>query len=781
MESLVVTTLTASERRSVCIPSKGISRTGCSRGGAAVTATGREVREVNRLSLLGGILAAVLGFVLVGVTGCGEDKGQFKPNRPPSVQLTATPPDSGIARYDIELHWTAWDYDGEVDYFLYAIDPPDIFGTEDPIWTRIDSYSSRFTFSAADFDTLYPWRNPQVAKGWHVFAIKAVDDLGAISDPEYVAFNAATIAPQTTITSPPPAGAIESYQGGGQPVGLRVTFRWDGEDIDGIFTDKPVGYYYKATDVTGERDWELVAPRVWKDPAPWIRIGAGTTQVTVNLDDTRAYGIAFRAIDEAGAVEPLLLLNKNMLWVSAARRSSFPELTVRSSAFGVRKWQGWTADTEEYEVPLGSAYEFIISGDCGWYGGLVAGYSFGWDLPSLDSNETDPDGIGAWTPWSPTRTIIKAAFTEARDYYLYVRCKDDGGGLTLATIRFNVVTLAPTRNLCYIDDWRKYTTVGYCTESVDDQVWQAMLEGYNYGVDWSELSWDEWDAPYGEEMPSLEFLSQFRVVVWSINDNRAMGADQKSAWFNMNKLSTMNVLAVYMGSESEGGEKGKAWTFGRGLVESSVLPYADDPCEYPYAVKEDASLKACNIRKGSFPFDYFHIVGDFFSSDPRSGGARVNLFDGPNDKPSFIYVDADGPGIPSDRYTRPPAAELYPNLPPKLELHPDVMCRSRIAFCEVLEYPKPDQADQELFYDSLSERMTNLIPIYKCNATSPKSKGHRLYCGFRYVPTGPTDHGEIVYFFFQMFPFKDDQIRATAKVVLSDWFGLPYPNAEPPQ
>ena len=28
-----------------------------------------------------------------------------------------------------------------------------------------------------------------------------------------------------------------------------------------------------------------------------------------------------------------------------------------------------------------------------------------------------------------------------------------------------------------------------------------------------------------------------------------------------------------------------------------------------------------------------------------------------------------------------------------------------------------------------------------------------------------------------MFPFKDDQIRSTAKVVLSDWFGLPDPDA----
>jgi hypothetical protein len=57
-----------------------------------------------------------------------------------------------------------------------------------------------------------------------------------------------------------------------------------------------------------------------------------------------------------------------------------------------------------------------------------------------------------------------------------------------------------------------------------------------------------------------------------------------------------------------------------------------------------------------------------------------------------------------------------------------------------------------------------------------QSSAHDRYCGFRYIPSDPSDPGEIVYFFFPMFLFKDPQIRATAKVVLSDWFGLPDPD-----
>ena len=103
-------------------------------------------------------------------------------------------------------------------------------------------------------------------------------------------------------------------------------------------------------------------------------------------------------------------------------------------------------DTETYEVPLGSSYEFTISGEAGWYGGVVTGYSFGWDLEDIGTEETHPDGIGAWTPWSTTRTSVLAQFTEPRDYFLHIKCKDDEGAMTLATIHFDVVTLNTTKD-----------------------------------------------------------------------------------------------------------------------------------------------------------------------------------------------------------------------------------------------------------------------------------------------------------------------------------------------
>jgi hypothetical protein len=745
---------------------------------AGIGPAGLEVLHMKRLALLSAVSVALLGFVIGGLVGCSQNTGSFIGNRRPGVLLTATPPEGDTTRYDVEFHWTAWDYDGEVDYFIYSIDPPSSAGA-DTDWIRTDNYSGQFTFTTPSYDIstiddFLDWKKPQVALGYHVFVLKAVDDRGAQSPFDYLAFNAGTICPRTTISSPPPAGAYNDYQGGGQPVGLRVSFRWDGDDPDGIISQKPVGYVYKVADVTNNSNWKTIADSVIAYPSPWIPVGIGTTKVTVAFDNGRNYGFAVRAIDEASAVEPLLVLNRNLEWVTAAERSSFPEITVKSAAFGVRKWTGWTQDTEEYEVPLGSTYEFTIAGDASWYGGLIGGYAFAWDLDTISNPATSPDGIRAWTPWSTTRTTIEAQFTEPRDYYLYVKCKDDGVGLTLASIHFNVVTLNPDKYLGYIDDWRRYPkTTG---EAEDDRVWQEMLRGYDYGDGWTNLVWDEWNAPYREEMPTLQFLSQFKALAWSLNDTRMISPADKSAWYQMNYLSTMNVLAVYLGSESSSGERGKLWAFGRGLVESSVLPYGGTACQYPYAVFEDAGLEECKIRKRSFAFDYMHITGDFVGSDKEGGGARINLLDTTNDY--LVRAYADTAKLPIPGYTRPPAAVLYPNLPRTLELDP---VRGKSVITEVLEFPKPTQTVQLLFYDRYAQKMTKLIPLYRFQAKSTTSTAYRKYCAFRYLPSGPTDHGEVVYFFVHPFYLRTDDARALAKVVLTDWFGLPDPDAAAPE
>lgn len=755
---------------------------------------------MRRLTLLGAILVA-LAALSVGLTGCDEDKGSLIPNSLPGVELTAIPPAGDTTRYDIEFHWTGWDVDGEVDYFEYIIDPP-LELIEDPLgfvdtlsWRRTESYFGRFTFQAPEYDTLTidaphsDFRNPQIGLGYHLFAIRAVDDMGAksvVDSTAWVAFTAATICPRSKITSPPPESAEGIWQGGGQTVGLRVTFRWEGTDPDGIFNDRPVYYMYKLTDVTGRWEtWKDIDNLVLEDPAPWDTLSPGQTRITLELDDGRQYGFAVRGVDEAGSVEPLLVLNRNLIWVSASQQSSFPKLYVRSTAFGNREWTGWFIDIEEYEVPLGSFYEFAIVGDADVYGGIIAGYSYGWNLPDPEATKTDPSGIGAWTPWSTTRTTISAEFTEAQDQFLFIRCKDDGGKVTLATLKFNVITLDPTQEMAYIDDWRQQIP-RTPNDFYDDLNWQKMLEGYDYGQGWDELVWDEWEAPFGEEMPTLRFLSQFRTLVWSINDNRMIGPSQKSAWYVMSYTNTMNVLAVYLGSESDAGEKGKLWAFGRGLVESCVLPHGGTICDYPYSVNVDAGLQGCAIRPRDFAYDFLHIRGQYSRYDDEPSGGSVNLYEGTRDRAQYVYFAQEGPAIQDTSYVWDPDVnpEPYRNFPRRLD--PDLANfggtgtkrgGAVLLYFEILEFPRPGAPEQLLFYDPWFERPTGLIPLYKMRSQNNRANGK--FCGFRYVPTGPTDHGEIVYMFFPMYPFMDDQIRQMAKAVLTDMFGLPDPDQTP--
>jgi hypothetical protein len=586
------------------------------------------------------------------------------------------------------------------------------------------------------------------------------------------------------MTSPPPNAAEGTFGGAPQQVGLRVTFRWDGQDTDGIFNDKPIQYLYKLVDVAGvSRADQPLIDATWNSPQPWILLDVGVTKITLGLDDLHSYTFAIRAIDEASSVEPLLVPNRNLLFMSATQASSFPELTVSSVAFGNRKWTGWFIDTEEYEVPLNSLYEFTLSANADVYGGLITGYSFGWNLPDVEVNDTSPTGDRAWTPWSTSRTTILAQFPVAQDQYLYIRCKDDGGAITLATIKFNVVTLNAERPLAYIDDFRWApqfpSPAQNFGEPYDDAFWQQMLRGYDYGHGWDGLVWDEWTAPYGQDMPTLRFLSQFKVLVWSLNDKREIGPGDKSAFYVMSKTTTVNVLAVYLGSATPQGVKGKVWVIGGGMVESCVLPHGGTNCSYPYSVNTSAQTEGCAIRPRDFAYDFLHLRGQFYRYEtPQPSGASVNKYTSSGDYMSSVLFDEVGPHMTNGSYKHDPAQHPtpYQNFPRTMAVDLTKPKVSTFRSIEVLEYPKPTAPTQLLFYDTVLGKQTSLYPLYKIKTADMSSTRNGLYCGFRYIPTGPTDHGEIVYNFFTMYPFFDDRSREYAKAVLTDLFGLPDPD-----
>lgn len=289
---------------------------------------------MRRPSLMGGAAVALVIANVCGLAGCKDsaspEPGSRVRNLRPGVALLASPPQGDATRFEIDLQWDAWDDDGRVDLFRYCVDPPESPGA-DSLWQITRSVSMKLTFTGEDYGGIASARRsgaaePPAGEQYHVFVIKAVDDFGALSLPDYIAFNSATLCPKSRIVSPPCLCEWDYPQWGPQLVGVRVTFRWEGVDIDGATSDLPAGYLYKLVDVTGETEGRNIAAMVMADQGDWSEVGTGNNAVTRDLEPGQDYGFAVRAIDEAGATEPVLLLNRNLIWVSSWVRSESKSL-----------------------------------------------------------------------------------------------------------------------------------------------------------------------------------------------------------------------------------------------------------------------------------------------------------------------------------------------------------------------------------------------------------------------------------------------------------------------
>ena len=70
----------------------------------------------------------ILLFALIAMPilmGCESDPGQRTSNQAPFVQFTGGPArlEASGGYYSIEVQWFAWDYDGKITRFEYALDP----------------------------------------------------------------------------------------------------------------------------------------------------------------------------------------------------------------------------------------------------------------------------------------------------------------------------------------------------------------------------------------------------------------------------------------------------------------------------------------------------------------------------------------------------------------------------------------------------------------------------------------------------------------------------------
>jgi hypothetical protein len=167
--------------------------------------------------------------------GCQDNElglERRRPNRPPETTLSGRPQTSPSGNnHHVHIYWSGVDADGRIDHYDYILmDHPAVGDpahgldslaaghfagavprVDDPRWTGIYRRDSLFVTRA---DSLP--RPPRPAPGetnefvrrqsfqrWHTFFIRGVDNEGLVDPtPDWVSFNATTLAPTVAIGGP---------------------------------------------------------------------------------------------------------------------------------------------------------------------------------------------------------------------------------------------------------------------------------------------------------------------------------------------------------------------------------------------------------------------------------------------------------------------------------------------------------------------------------------------------------------------------------------------------
>ena len=356
------------------------------------------------------LLASILLFsmVVVLVAGCSSDSGSRVENQHPVVVIKGGPLNNSIASYTARIFWSGWDEDGLVTHYEYAIDPPTQFSNweianperfsdihisvlpgpatgEDTLivskvvngetlsfnWVQTHEFSRAFAFQTPNPDSEFV--GGQIVpkdqfSGAHVVYVRCQDNEGAYSDADlttkgdtleadYIGYTATTQTPSSTIEQP----NIQQEIG---DLGPTLSVRWDGLDPDSPEADKkPKGFIYNLVRLDA---LEPSIPILQATPVVLMRFGTWIYQDADSLSKILQLGVpgeyifGVRAVDVAGAIEPVLAFGKNAFKFQAFPQGGKPDLTIREASIGAVHFRGQGAP-QEVKCP-----RIANSGSPGW-------------------------------------------------------------------------------------------------------------------------------------------------------------------------------------------------------------------------------------------------------------------------------------------------------------------------------------------------------------------------------------------------------------------------------
>ncbi len=508
------------------------------------------------------LAAASLCLALLAVS-CGKKPGVIRliPNERPRVSLTAAPiNEADTAYYAYKISWSAYDPDGRVQYFEYAIDPKGGAAPE-TTWIRTTKNEETVFFRASVPDTN---SGPTYqANEYHVFVLRAIDDDNEQSPHVSRAFVSYTMAPVVNIVNPRPSHL------GSRLVTPSVRITWDGHDYDGVFTQRPVKYKYR---LLGPGDPEFTSDRARLDPlaarryfastnfAGWDSTSAETTftQFT-NLTPSQgngAYLFIVVGFDEAGAYSADWNLDTNMLEMAVGFAGTLgPRMGFFNEFFNYLYPSGGYAPNDELawvplEVPSGTAVTVK------WFAIPPDGAEIEWYRWRLDGNVDDENPRTNentdwyhWSQKSPGTTQCTVGPFEVPEgtvvgqpHLLYVEAMDNTGIKSIGTVKLQPIRPTFDKDLVIVDDTRLEldrvsgtppTRQSYTKEwpsaaeldtflyAVGGMTWRSPATG-RAGVSppglFSGYSFDTLSTRLGYEIATtavpLRSLGQYRHVIW---------------------------------------------------------------------------------------------------------------------------------------------------------------------------------------------------------------------------------------------------------------------------
>jgi len=667
--------------------------------------------------------------------------------------LTAGPTEGDTVRYNVPISWAGEDADGSVVRYEYAIDPNSSFSEDEianggpgivsklikgqdgaPDTTRVTGESGvsfdwihttdarhRFQFSTPVADSVYDGTLLLPTGrffGMHAVYVRAVDDDGAFSIPDKVAFTAKTIAPRSKITHP----LI-----GDETLVLTDSLRsaWRGVDPDGV-QRKPIGFLIAlAVDPCSRIICipEIGSPQHYLGNTSWRFVNADTPSVTLPLESGLVYIFGVRAVDENGAVEPFLDWNRNAIRFLSRPGTLQPVLSVAYQGQVVTFPR--SSPSPSFQLPAKRDAIIDLSCSAEQYGETCDGFRWALDLPDLDNWEAG---------WS-TQTQIRLHLL-AGTHVLYVEARDSLGNITLATIIVHVIDMAFDREVLLIDDSLDNL---YPTDSEHDAFWNDLIQSYasTSGIPAEQISefsvFGEGDRGSLEpKVPILSELARYKVLIW---ENLGSGYNSDSALYRATVMSPL--LATYLQAG------GKLWLGGRMTVAATTGNYPGTGADLAYPKTE--------LDAGDWAWDFLKLHSSKINND--KGTNNASLFHA-----ARWFPRAMGGHMPA----------IYDTMSVDLDKL-NMFQKSYGGFSHADAVFDPNFAESEPDFRG------DIDTLYAYGATGPEVQGktsqyQNKLCALRWHDPDPDRaHGRIQWFGFAIYFMHEAQAEQTFKQSL-DWF-----------